>query len=146
MSLFLGDRPLTTCALNDHLRRVIYKEPDAVYIQQTLPMMSTIWLETCRGIWKNIINKECIKLEHVTKFPLLLLTHQHTDCCSLHNICYRLMCWQKANSLAVMWLWLSAVLHYSWLIIRLIALHWKEGWTDLPPQPTYSREGVKCCD
>ena len=25
-------------------------------------MMSTIWLETCRGIWKNIINK-CIRLQ-----------------------------------------------------------------------------------
>ena len=25
-------------------------------------MMSTIWLETCRGIWKDIINK-CIRLE-----------------------------------------------------------------------------------
>ena len=29
--------------------------------------MSTIWLETCRGIWKNVINKECIKLEHEIK-------------------------------------------------------------------------------
>ena len=46
----------------------------------------------------------------------------------------------------VLWLWLSAVLHYSWTVIRLIALHWKEGWTKPPPEPTYSREGVKCCD
>ena len=40
--IFLGDRsvhrqledwPLTACALSGHLRRVTYKEPDAVYIQ-----------------------------------------------------------------------------------------------------------------
>jgi len=30
-------------------------------------MMSTIWLEKCRGIWKNIINKGCINLEHEIK-------------------------------------------------------------------------------
>ena len=45
-----SQRTLTTSVLNGHLRRVTYKEPDAVYIQQTLLMMSTIWLETCRGI------------------------------------------------------------------------------------------------
>ena len=50
------------CAPNGHTRRVTHKEPDAVYIQQILLMMSTIWLETCRGIWKDIINK-CIRLE-----------------------------------------------------------------------------------
>ena len=50
------------CAPNDHTRRVTHKEPDAVYIQKILLMMSTIWLETCRGIWKDIINK-CIRLE-----------------------------------------------------------------------------------
>jgi len=30
--------------------------------------MGTILLETCRGIWKNIINKGCIKLEHEIKY------------------------------------------------------------------------------
>jgi len=44
----------------------------------------------------------------------------------------------------VLWLWLSAVLHYSWVVIRLIALHWKEGWTKSPPEPTDSKKGVKC--
>jgi hypothetical protein len=34
-----------------HLRRVTYKEPDAVYMQWILLMMSTIWFETCRGSW-----------------------------------------------------------------------------------------------
>jgi len=33
----------------------------------------------------------------------------------------------------VLWLWLSAVLHYSWMVIRLIALHWKGCWTKPPP-------------
>jgi len=42
--------PVTACALSGHLRRVTYKEPDAVYIQYILLMMSTILLETCRGI------------------------------------------------------------------------------------------------
>ena len=32
-------------------------------------MMSTIWFETCRGIWKDIINK-CIRLE--TRNQILL--------------------------------------------------------------------------
>ena len=44
----------------------------------------------------------------------------------------------------VLWLWLSVVLHYSWMVIRLIALHWKGGWTKPPPEPTDSRESVKC--
>jgi hypothetical protein len=46
----------------------------------------------------------------------------------------------------VLWLWLSAVLHYSWMVISLTALHWKEGWTKRPPEPTDSRKGVKCWD
>jgi hypothetical protein len=37
---------------------------------------------------------------------------------------YCVIGWRKATS--VLWLWLSAVLHYSWTVIRLIALHWKE--------------------
>ena len=55
-------RGLTACAPNGHTRRVTHKEPDAVYMRWILLMMSTIWLETCRGIWKDIINK-CIRLE-----------------------------------------------------------------------------------
>jgi len=30
---------------------VTYKEPDAVCIQWILLMMSTVLLETCRGMW-----------------------------------------------------------------------------------------------
>ena len=30
------------------------------------------------------------------------------------------------------------------MVIRLIALHWKEGWTKPQPEPTYSRKFVKC--
>ena len=63
MSLFLGDHsvhrqivdwlatPLTAYALSGHLRRVTYKEPDAVCIQWILLMMSIMLLETCRGMW-----------------------------------------------------------------------------------------------
>ena len=54
--------PFGTCAPNGHTRRVTQKEPDAVYIQWILLMLSTIWLETCSGIWKDITNK-CIRLE-----------------------------------------------------------------------------------
>ena len=43
--------PLTACALSGHLRRMTYKEPDAICIQWILLMMSTMSLETCRGIW-----------------------------------------------------------------------------------------------
>ena len=42
--------PLTACALSGHLRRVTYKEPDAVCMQWILLMMSTMLLETCRGM------------------------------------------------------------------------------------------------
>ena len=66
--------PLTACALSGHLRRVTYKEPDAVCIQWFLLMMSTILLETCRGIWKqNVINKGRIKLEHEIKFKFCFM-------------------------------------------------------------------------
>jgi len=43
----------------------------------------------------------------------------------------------------VLWLRLSAVLHYSWMVIRLTALQWKEGWTKPPPEPIYSKECAK---
>ena len=42
---------LTACALSGHLRRVTYKEPDAVCIQWILLRMSMKLLETCRGMW-----------------------------------------------------------------------------------------------
>jgi len=32
----------------------------------------------------------------------------------------------------VLWLWPSAALLYSWMVIRLRTLHWKEGWTKPP--------------
>ena len=35
--------------------------------------MSTILLETCRGIWKNVIHKGCIKLEHEIRHLLHLV-------------------------------------------------------------------------
>ena len=44
-------------------------------------MMSTIWLETCRGIWKDIINK-CIRLE---------TRNQIKACC-------KCLLWWKLNS------------------------------------------------
>ena len=71
----------TACALSGHLRRETYKEPDAVYIQYILLMMSTKLLETCKGIWKNIINKRCIKLEHEIKYHCL-----KSDKCLVDNL------------------------------------------------------------
>ena len=40
-------------------------------------MMSTIWLETCRGIWKDIINK-CIRLETRNQIAHQLLAYTVT--------------------------------------------------------------------
>jgi len=55
--------------------------------------------------------------------------------CSPNNsIIYGTVWWADGRTLisVVLWLWLSAVLHYSWVVIRLIALQWKEGWTKPP--------------
>ena len=41
---------LTACALSGHLTRVTYKEPDAVFIQWILLIMSIMLPETCRGM------------------------------------------------------------------------------------------------
>ena len=43
-----AERPLVTCVLNSHLKTVTI--PDAVLTQFVLLKMSTIVLETCRGI------------------------------------------------------------------------------------------------
>jgi hypothetical protein len=73
--------------------------------------------------------------------------HSTIPVCSLDNSTISGTVWWADGQplLSVMlWLWLSAVLHYSWMVIRLIVLHWKGGWTKPPPETTYSREGVKC--
>ena len=91
-------------------------------------------------------------LPQPTTFPYPLdLTHSasvHSTnaACSLDNstVCGTVW-WADGRPLlyVVLWLWLSAVLHSSWMVIRLTALQWMEGWTKPPPEPTYSREHVK---
>ena len=59
---------------------------------------------------------------------------------------YGIVWWADGRPLisVVLWLWLSAVLHYTWMVIRLIDLHWKGGWTKPPLEPNYSMEVMKC--
>jgi len=64
------------------------------------------------------------------------IVHSTIPVCSHDNsTTYGTIWWADGKPLlsVVLWLWLSAVLHYSWIVIRLIALHWKGGWTKPPP-------------
>jgi len=73
--------------------------------------------------------------------------HSTNPVCSLDNSTISdNVLWADGRPLlsVVLWLWLPAVLHCSWTVIRLITLHCKEDWTKAPPEPNYSRKGVKC--
>ena len=54
--------------------------------------------------------------------------HSTNPVCSLDNSTISDTVWltdRRPILSVVLWFWLSAVLHYSWMVIRLIALHWK---------------------
>jgi hypothetical protein len=87
------------------------------------------------------------KLPYPLELTPSAAVHSTNPVCSLdNNTISGTVWWADGRQLpsVVLWLWLSAVLHYSWMVIRLIALYWKDGWTKPPPEPTDSREGVKC--
>jgi len=67
-------------------------------------------------------------------------------CSHDNSTMYGTVWWADGRSLlsVVLWLWLSAVLHWSWVVMGLTALHWKEGWRKPPAEPTDSKEVVKC--
>jgi len=83
-----------------------------------------------------------------TRTPSSAVHSTNPDCTLYNTTKYGTVWWGDRRPLlsVALWLWLSAVLHYSWMVIRLIVLHWKEGWKKPPPEPTYSMEGVKFCD
>jgi len=85
-------------------------------------------------------NKLAPNFDIATKSTLSTGTNSLDRCsfnnpvCSLNNSTISDSVW-SADGMTLFYivLWLSTVLHYSWTVIRLIALHWKEGWTKPPP-------------
>jgi hypothetical protein len=104
-----------------------------------------------RNVWGRLIENSATNLTTAPNNSLSTLTpsatehptnpiRSHDNSTKSSNVW-----WAEGRTLlsVVLWLCLLAVLHYGWMVIRLIALHWKEMSTKPPPEPTYSRERMK---